>query len=247
MQKLKFGLTAVIILLFKTSFAQTTTAVRHFDKIIVSPYIQVTFVEGNEESVVIEKSTVSTDKINIEVKNGTLRIYLDGAKEIDKNETTYENGYKHKRPLYHGTVVTATITYKTLDELSIRGEETQVCKSLLKGDRFRLKMYGESHVFLNEVDLGQLQATIYGESLLEIKSGSIADQKYLVYGESKINSLAINGSTTKITAYGEADFRVNVSDEIKITAFGEASLAYKGNPKINKWFHIGEMQISKID
>ncbi len=206
MQKLKFGLTAVIILLFQTAFAQTTTAVRHFDKIIVSPYIQVTFVEGNEESVVIEKSTVSTDKINIEVKNNTLRIYLDGAKEIDKNKITYENGYKQKRPLYHGTVVTATITYKTLDELSIRGEETQVCKSLLKGDKFKLKMYGESACFLNEVDLGQLQATIYGESLLEIKSGSIADQKYLVYGESKINSLGINGNTTKITAYGEADF-----------------------------------------
>ena len=247
MQKLRFGLTVVIILLVKTSFAQTTTVVQHFDKIIVSPYIQVNFVEGKEESVVIEKSTVATDKINIEVKNNTLRIYLDGAKEITKNETTYENGYKQRHSLYHGTVVTATITYKTLDELSIRGEETQVCKSLLKGDKFRLKIYGESHVFLNEVDLGQLQATIYGESLLEIKSGSIADQKYLVYGDSKINSLAINGNTTKITAYGEADFQVNVSDEIKITAFGEATIAYKGNPRINKWLHFGEMQISKID
>ena len=247
MQKLKSGLTVVIILLFKTSFAQTTTAVRHFDKIIVSPHIQVTFVEGNEETVAIEKSTVPNDKINIEVKNGTLRIYLDGAKEIDKNETTYENGYKQKRPLYHGTVVTATVTYKKLDELSIRGEETQVCKSLLKGNKFRLRIYGESHVLLNEVDLGELQATIYGESYLDIKAGSVADQKYTVYGESKINSLAIESNTTKITAYGEADFRVNVSDEIKITAFGEATLAYKGNPRINKWLHFGEMQISKID
>jgi Putative auto-transporter adhesin, head GIN domain len=68
-----------------------------------------------------------------------------------------------------------------------------------------------------------------------------------VYGESKINSLGITSNTTKIIAYGEADFQVNVSDEIKITAFGEASLAYKGNPRINRWFHIGEMQISKID
>jgi hypothetical protein len=246
MLKIKFAFAIVTTLLAATAFTQTT-AVKHFDKVIVSPYIQVTFVEGNEESVSVEKCTVPIEKLNIEVHGGTLRVYLDGAKDIPKSETTHENGYRQRRERYHGTVVTATITYKTLDELSIRGEETQVCKSLLKGDNFRLKIYGESHVYLNEVNLGQLHTTMYGESLLEIKSGSIADQKYTVYGESKINSLAIEGNTSKITAYGESEFQVNVSDEIKITAFGEASLAYKGSPKINKWFHIGEMQISKID
>lgn len=247
MQKLKHYITILIILVFKTTFAQTTTAVNHFDKVIISPHIQVTLIEGHEEKVTIENSTVSSEKINIEVKDNTLRIYLDGAKEVTKNETAYEDGYKVKRSIYNGTVVTATITYKTLDELSVRGEETLVCKSLLKGNKFRLKIYGESQVFFNEVSLGELQTTIYGESFLEIKSGSITDQKYTAYGESKINSLGIKSNTTKITAYGESNFRVNVSDEIKITAFGEAKLEYKGNPKINKGLNIGELQIDKID
>ena len=247
MVQLKHGISIAIIFLCITSFSQTVTRVKHFNKIIVSPHIEVTFVEGNEESVAIEKSSVPMEKINIEVNGNTLRIYLDGAKEVTKTENVYENGYKGKRSIYKGTVVTATVSYKTLHELSIRGEETQVCKSLLKGNRFRLKIYGESHVFLNEVNLGQLRTTIYGESSLEIKAGSVADQKYTVYGESKINSLGIENNTTQITAYGEADFRVNVSDEIKITAFGEASLAYKGKAKINKGLHFGEMQISKID
>ena len=247
MKKLKFGIAIVMIFVVKATFAQTTVLEKRFDKIIVSPHIQVTFVEGNEESVTIESSTVDKEKINIEVHNGTLRVYLDGAKDIPKRETTYENGYKEKRDLYHGTVVIATITYKTLHELSLRGEETQICKSLLKGDRFRLRIYGESHVFLNEVSLGQLHTTIYGESYLDIKAGSISDQKYTVYGESKINSLGIEGSTTNITAYGESDFRLNVSDEIKITALGESTVGYKGNPKINKWLHLGEIQVNKID
>jgi len=246
MLKIKFAIAIVTTFLATTAFAQTT-AVKHFDKVIVSPHIHVTFVEGNEESVSVEKCTEPVEKLNIVVKNGTLRIYLDGAKDIEKNEITYENGYKQRRSLYKGTVVTATVTYKTLDELSIRGEETQVCQSLLKGDKFRLRIYGESQVYLNEVDLGQLQATMYGESLLEVKAGSVADQKYTVYGESKINTLGINGNTSKITAYGESDFRINVSDEIKITAFGEATLAYRGTPKINKWFHFGEMRVNKID
>lgn len=247
MLKIKYYLTILVTFIVVSSFAQTTTNVNHFNKAIISPHIQVTFVEGNEESVTIENSTVDKDKINIEVNGNTLRIYLDGAKDITKNKKVYDNGYEEKRSIYNGTIVTSIVTYKTLEDLSVRGEETIVCKSLLKGDKFRLTIFGESHLILNEVKLGQLQTVMYGESSLEIKAGSIHSQKYVVYGEGKINSLAISGNTSKITAYGEANFQMNVSDEIKITAFGDAKLAYKGNPTINKGLHIGEMQIDKID
>jgi hypothetical protein len=93
-----------------------------------------------------------------------LRIYLDDAKEFTKNETVYEDGHETKRPIYKGTVVVATVTYKTLDELSVRGEETMWCKSLLKGDEFKLKLYGESNVLIDKVSLGNLTChNIWGE------------------------------------------------------------------------------------
>jgi hypothetical protein len=141
----------------------------------------------------------------------------------------------------------ATVTYKTLDALSVRGEEEQFCKSPINGDEFTLKIYGESNVTFNEMNLQQLSATLYGEGKLEIKTGSIKDQKYVCYGEGKINSLAIAGSTGHVTAYGEADFKLNVADRIKITAFGDAQLHYKGNPEIDKGLHFGDMLIDKID
>jgi hypothetical protein len=247
MQKLKFFVAALMIFSAEVIMAQTTTVVNHFDKVIISPHIEVTFVEGNEESVTIEKSTEDKEKINIEVNNKTLRVYLDGAKELTKNKRVYDDSYNRKQPIYKGTIVTATVTYKTMNNLSIRGEETQVCKSLLKGDKFRLKIYGESHVILAEVKLGELQTTIYGESILDIKSGSIDYQKYTTYGESKINSLPVNSNTARIIAYGESNFQVNTSKEIKITAIGEAKLEYKGNAVVNKGLHIGEMQIAKLD
>ncbi len=247
MTRSKGYLNILLIFAFKAAFAQTTTPVDHFNKVIVSPNIEVSFIEGNEEKVIIEKSTVSQDKINIQVNGKTLRIYLDDAKEVVKSEKSYENGYKGKRPVYTETVLTATVMYKTLEELSIRGEETIVCKSVLKGDKFRLKIYGESQVLLNDVSLDELKTTIYGESSLVIRSGTVKEQKYTVYGESKINSLGINGNTTRITVYGESDFKLNVSDEIKLTAFGEAVVNYKGNPTISKGINIGEVKINKID
>jgi len=247
MLKLKIYITVLLFFALKITFAQNTTHVNHFDKVIVSPNIEVTFIEGNEEKVTIEKSTVSNDKINIKVNGKTLRIYLDDAKEVVKTETVHENGSKVKRPVYTGTVVTATVMYKTLEELSVRGEESIVCKSVLKGDKFRLKIYGESKVLLNDVSLDELKTTIYGESILVIKSGSVKEQKYTAYGESKVNSLGINNNTTKITVYGESNFRINVSDEIKLTAYGEAVVEYKGNPTITKGLNIGEVRINKID
>ena len=246
MLKLKTCISVLVFFACKITVAQNTTRVDHFDKVIVSPSIEVTFIEGDEEKVTIEKSTVSDDKINIKVNGKTLRIYLDDAKEVVKTEEVYENGNKVKRPIYKGTVVTATVMYKKLEELSVRGEETILCKSVLKGDKFRLKIY-ESDVFLNDVSLDELQTTIYGESSLVIKAGSVKEQKYTAYGESKINSLGINSNTTKITVYGESNFQINVSDEIKLTAFGEAVVEYKGNPTITKGLNIGEVKINKID
>ncbi len=246
MLKKKFYLTGLLLLALKIAGAQTTK-VDHFDKVIVSPHIEVTFIEGDEEKVTIDKATVSADKINIEVNAKTLRIYLDGAKEVEKTKKAYENGREVKHPLYSGTVVSATVTYKTLTELSVRGEETIVCKSPLKGERFRLKIYGQSEVYLNEVNLDELKTTIYGESSLIIKAGSVTEQRYTSYGESTVNSLNINSNKTKITAYGDSNFQLNVSDEIRLTAYGEATVDYKGNPTINKGLNFGEVRFNKLD
>lgn len=237
----------IILLAVHPAFAQTVTKVNPFHKVIISPNIQVSFIEGKEESVTIEKSTVSNDKIHIEVNDKTLRVYLDGQKDFPKNEKTYKNGYKEKQPVYKGTVVIATVTYKKLDDLSIRGEETQVCKSLLHGKKFKLKVYGESHIIFDDVNLDQLQATMYGGGSLEIKSGSTKEQRFIAYGESTFHCFAINNSSTKITAYGDAVFEINASDAIKITAYGDAQLKYKGNAQINKGINIGDVKIDKID
>jgi len=88
---------------------------------------------------------------------------------------------------------------------------------------------------------------MYGESILVIKAGTVKDQKYTAYGESKVNSLGISNNTTKITVYGESNFQVNVSDEIKLSAYGDALVEYKGNPTITKGIKIGETKINKID
>jgi len=247
MKNISFFLLLFSLLSVEYTQAQSDNiAVNHFDKVIVSPHIQVTFIEGNEESVSIQEISVSKDKLNIEVKGKTLRIYLDGAKEVTKNEKYNKNGKKRTRSLYKGTIVTATVTYKNIDELSLRGEEKFTCKSPIVQDDFRLKIYGESEITINKVELKTLRTTMYGESYIVIKEGTIGRQKFTGYGEAKINTLGAANKSTKITAYGEGSYRVNVSEELKVTAYGEATIAYTGTPNVNTGIIIGEATIQKI-
>ena len=73
------------------------------------------------------------------------------------------------------------------------------------------------------------------------------EQNYTIYGEGRINSLAITGNTSHITAYGDADVKINVSDRIKITSFGDARLHYKGDPEVVKGLHIGDLLVDRMN
>ena len=48
-------------------------------------------------------------------------------------------------------------------------------------------------------------------------------------------------------AYGEAEFYLQSSDRIKITAYGEASLSYKGDAEVKRGINIGGVDITKVD
>lgn len=221
--------------------------VDNFDKVIVSPHISVTFVQGVSESVEVHSSTEPLEKLTVEVVGATLRIYLEGAKTYTDSKNVKGDNYDYKVPIYKGTVITATVIYSNLDELSLRGEEKFVCQSAIEQDDFNLKLYGESEVYLNKVQLGSLNTIIYGESYLELKAGSIGSQKITAYGETKINTLEVDTNETKITAYGEGSYRVSVKDKLKITAFGEATIAYQGSPEVKKGIVIGDATIQKIN
>ena len=109
---------------------------KSFDKVVVSPHIQVNFEQGEKESIIIEDISVPFEKFNIEQSGNTLHIYLDDAKMTTKNETDKNNNHKVKHPIYNGTIVRATIIYKKLVDLSLRGEEEFMCKSKLSTDKF---------------------------------------------------------------------------------------------------------------
>lgn len=247
MKNLKHITILVLAFMSQLVVAQTIKTVQPFNKVIISPHIETTFVQGDEESVTILESTEPEDKINIEVDGNTLRVYLDDAKETTKHEKVTINGVKRKVPIYKGKVLTIQVTYKDIDELSLRGEQKTLCKSIIKTADFTLKIYGESQVTFNEVKFMDLDASIYGESELTIEQGVIDNQQITVYGESVINLVEIDNKTSKLKAYGEAEFNIQASERIKFTAYGEAQLRYKGTANVDKGLSFGDSKITRLD
>ncbi len=220
--------------------------VASFDNVTISPHIEATFVEGDREMVTIVDSDVPLDKLNVIVEGKTLKIYLDGAKDYTKSKKVKNDGYKERHQLYEGTQVTATISYKHLRKLSVRGEEDIRLESNLQQSDFELTVYGESDVVVNSVEIDNMKVAMYGESYLRIKGGEIGYQKYKCYGQSEVDALGVSNRTAKITTYGESEIRISVSDRLKVTSYGESEVNYRGNPSIDKGVVLGENSIHKI-
>ena len=231
---------------FNLSAQETINITNNFDKIIVSPHIEAVFVKGNKPSVVIENISVPREKFKYEIENGTLQVYLEGAKTYTKNKNIVVNDRKRKVPLYKNKVVTVTITYTDVEIFSVRGEEKITFETPIKQEECKLRIYGQSEVTINDIDVEKLYVTIYGESFLNIDKGTINKQKITAYGASKVMAADVVSKETKITAYGDGTFQLNASEKIKVTSYGEATILYKGNAKLRKGLVIGESTIEKV-
>ena len=235
------------LLIFNQAIAQSEVIeTKSFDKVIINPHIQVVFEQGNTESVRIERINVPIDKLNIEVKNKTLEVYLDGAKMITKSKKGERDEWGGKSDLYQGTIVKMIVTYKDVDEFSLRGEEKMLFESPINTEKLELNIYGESQVLVNELVVNELKVAMYGENELQIRKGSTQNQKFTIYGESDINTLGLENQETKVVSFGEADFKLNVVDRLKVTSYGEADIVYQGNPTVKKGIVIGETTIKKM-
>lgn len=214
-----------------------------FNKIIVSPKINLVLQKGEQESIRIRYSNVSPDKINIEVSNNRLRIYLDDARIVEKHRKTHSENYSSNMSIYHDAVITVFVTYRELKVLDVRGEEEVTCDGLIDSEKFKLKAYGEADITLSSLHTRKFKAVLYGENKLKIRNGETVHQRYRLYGENKIDTHSLSSETISTTIYGEGRLSVNASDEVRINAFGEPRVSVSGNSHISRGIIIGRADI----
>lgn len=220
------------------------TELDEFSRIIVSPRINLILQKGDSEHVRLVYHNVDVEKINIKVNSKTLRIYLDDAKMAEKNKRNQRN---EKVSIYEDAVVTAYVTYREIKHVEIRGNQELICNEPILAETFTLKAYGENEIRLASVKTGYLKANLYGENDLRIDGGKADFQKYKLYGENQIDTQNLKSYSTTATFFGDSKLKLTTNDELRVNAFGEAQVSYKGGAHVNKGLIFGRTRIIKLE
>ncbi len=241
------ALIAFAILSFPGNAQIIEQELKSFDKIIISPHFNVNLVEGTSEGIHLNTNGLPKDLVNIKVVGKTLKLYLEDAKISDrKYNVIKENGWKRKVSIYEGVEIDATITYKKLKHLQVRGTQTVNCDGLLDAPKFRLKLYGETRLKLASLKTDQLKASLFGENKMVIKQGNISRQIVRLFGENSFNTRRVKSKTTKANSFGDSKIYLNTSDWLKVNAFGESAIYFAGNATLYKGIVLGENEFGRI-
>jgi len=237
----------IVLLVLTIQFAEAqeiSKDLKSFNKIIVSPKVNLILEQGDQETIRLTYSNVDPAKINIKVQGNTLRIYLDEAKVTEK---TYRTADNQKIGIYRDAAITAYVTYKELEHLEIRGNQELTCKSPLKAERFTLKAYGENEINLASLKTEYLRTSLFGDNDLKIRSGKAEYQKYRLFGENKIDTQDLKSFSATATIFGESKLKLNSQDQLKVTAFGEPQVSYYGDASVNRGLIFGKAHITKLN
>lgn len=245
-----FKITYLLLLLPLLGFGQSPTKIGDFEKIIVSPHINLVLIKGNESTVRIESANIDDRKINVETDNNILSIFLDGARYHNKYEKyeKYDKNYKGKwkEDIYRNAEVTAYVTYRFLKSIQVRGEQFVKSEFPIDQNSFKIVLYGEVDVRLKEVRVNDLKLATYGENEIFIESGSASKQTIKCYGENNIDLMGISTGDIRSNLYGENRLDLRADGEIKVTAFGESDIRFSGDAYINKGIIIGDTYIKRV-
>jgi hypothetical protein len=233
------GITSIV------SYGQEITQdLKSFNKIVASPRINLILQHGQQENIRLVYSDVNPDKINIEVKGNTLRIYLDDARVVEKTTRIHP---RSRASIYQGVSITAYVTYRELKHLEIRGQQELTCKDPLSAKKFTLKAYGQNEIRLASVTTDYLKTNLYGDNDLKIKGGRAEYQKYKLFGENKIDARELKSYSATTTIFGESKIRLTTQDELKVTAFGDSKVGYNGDAHVNRGLIFGRTEITKLN
>ncbi len=207
-----------------------------FANVMIHPYFEVELRKGTTEKVEVLSSTVDLNKINVEVSGKTLHLYLDEAKVVFKKVIT--DGLD---PYDDRTKVKAVITYRDFQKLTVYGEERLTVSDDLDQRRLQLRIYGETHARFESMNIGHLKVGLYGDNKLTIKGGDVPNQVYTSYGDNEVHARNLRGSYLKFTNFGDNELYVGEQEYVKVTAFGDATLSFIGDPVLDKKIALGDM------
>lgn len=169
--------------------------------------------QGNTAGVAVSAGDEKyNDKIKTEVKNGVLKISVDGG---------VWNGFN-----WTNRKLKAYVTVTDLNRLDISGASYVSISGTLKSDQLKMDISGASEM-KGIINANRLNVDISGAS--EARLSGVAKEGIIdASGAAKVNSYSLMIDKCSVTSSGAANIRVTVNNELNAEASGGSSVYYKG-------------------
>jgi hypothetical protein len=192
--------------------------VETFNNIEVSGAISLYLSQGSEQGVAISAGEEKyNNKIKTEVKNGTLKISVDGG---------VWNGFN-----WTNRKLKAYVTVTNINRLEVSGASYVSISGTLKSEDLKLDISGASEI-KGIVQVNKLDMDISGASVSRL-SGNAKTAFIDASGACKVNSYDLSIDVCKASSSGASNIKVTVTGELSADASGGSNIYYKG-PGVGK-------------
>ena len=195
-----------------------TREVEDFRAVTIRYPADVTIVQGESESVIVETDDNLLPQLVTEVRDGTL--VIENSEDDWPERVDASDGIK------------ITITVMDLNEINFSSAGSLDVNDL-KTDALNLSLSGAGEVTLNDVDTDRLDIRLSGAG--NIDASGAADQLEIVisgFGDFEGEDLASLTANVRISGAGNATVRVK--DDLAATVSGAGSIDYYGSPSVDE-------------
>ncbi|MVM38130.1 DUF2807 domain-containing protein [Spirosoma sp. HMF3257] len=203
-----------------------------FTGLSVSSGIDVYLTQGNSEKLTLEAKGVDEDRVISEVRNGTLKLYI---------ERKGFSGWNFGRNTY----VKAYLTFKQLNNLQASGGADVFGQGKLSFNDLNLEASGGSDVKLelkadklNVSASGGADAILQGSAQILNANGS---------GGADLDARKLTADICNANSSGGSDVYVNASKELTMKASGGSDIYYYGPAKVLAKSESGGSDIKRRD
>lgn len=187
--------------------------VTEFSAIEVSGSISLYLSQGNEYGLAISAGDQKNNsKIKTEVKNGVLKISVDGG-------LWNGMGWANRK-------LKAYVSFKSIKGLNISGASFVTSNAPINVDALNIEVSGASEIKA-EINVKELDVDISGASVARL-SGSADNANIDASGATKVSSYDLAVNSCKAAASGASSIRITANKELNASASGGANIYYKG-------------------
>ena len=188
-----------------------------FSRVRLSHAVNVNIVQGDEQTVVVMADDSIIDKVNTEVSDGVLRVYID--------EDWFRRVFNKKT-----YKVTVDIVVPELTAIDASGA-TNVSVIGFRNENFTVKATGASDIRMSDIIVnGITSCEASGASKVKIAGKG---EKVIIRasGASNVVSKDFATNVADVHASGASDVKVTAYDEITVDCSGASDVDYYGHPK----------------